>query len=491
VLEERTKPIAALRPGIRRQPGRLQRFLTVSLVVQDAVLIYVALSLAYWLRYGFKLGPTINGAVPFSAYQRVALLLLGIMMCTLFLKGAYRARLNREAVGECALIFSASTIAVAIVVVITFMLHMFEYSRGVIVYLWVLLIALLILGRAVFRLMQRYAHRRGWGVRRLLVVGASDVGKMIMQSVVDRHDLGYEVVGFVDRRNEQRVPDFGRFHRLGNMEDVSALIQTGNVDEIVIALPGSAHDETWSIVKLCDEQGVELKLVPDLFEMSLDRVQVDGIGGIPLLQIQEKRLRRLERIGKRILDLFVGCVLVLVTSPIIALLGLMIRLESRGPAFIKQERLGLNGRRFTCWKLRTMHVDADRVLAKILGLNEASGPIFKMRNDPRCTRIGRRIRRWSLDELPQVWNVVRGDMSLVGPRPPLPAEVVKYEPWQMRRLEITPGMTGIWQVSGRSDLSFDEMLMMDMMYVDNWSLGLDFQILLRTVKAVLGARGAY
>jgi lipopolysaccharide/colanic/teichoic acid biosynthesis glycosyltransferase len=172
-------------------------------------------------------------------------------------------------------------------------------------------------------------------------------------------------------------------------------------------------------------------------------------------------------------------------------LALLIRLDSDGPIFIKQERLGRNGRRFSCYKLRTMRTDADKLLPALRTRNEASGPLFKMRNDPRRTRVGRYIRRLSLDELPQVWNVVRGDMSLIGPRPPLPDEVQQYDSWHLRRLEATPGMTGLWQVSGRSDLSFDEMVMMDITYIDNWSLTLDFRILMRTVTAVLAGRGAY
>jgi lipopolysaccharide/colanic/teichoic acid biosynthesis glycosyltransferase len=183
--------------------------------------------------------------------------------------------------------------------------------------------------------------------------------------------------------------------------------------------------------------------------------------------------------------------LLILTAPITGLLGLLIRLESQGPAFLRQERVGVNGKPFTCLKLRTMRVDASDVQASLQAMNESDGPLFKLRNDPRCTPLGKRIRRWSLDELPQLWNVVRGDMSLVGPRPPLPHEVAKYDQRQMRRLEVKPGMTGIWQISGRSDLSFDEMVMMDIHYVENWSLGLDVTIMLRTVAAVLARHGAY
>ncbi|GAC1513584.1 MAG: sugar transferase [Chloroflexota bacterium] len=472
-------------------PANVRRLLPFMLAGQDAVLIYGAFALAYWTRYGLRAGPNISSTVAYSAYQRVALLLLCVMMPTLLVKGAYRSRLSTEIADEILTIFSSATITVASVLVVTFMLHQFEYSRAVMVYLWILLIVLLTAGRATSRGLQGMAHRRGLGVRRLLVVGASDTGKMIMQSVKNRPDLGYEVVGFVDRRSHTRVPDFGRFTRLGMIDDIPVLIEKHRVDEVIVALPGSAHEEVRSVVSLCDGSEVGLRLVPDLFELSLSRVEVDDIAGIPLLAVQEKPLHLIARATKRGMDLVVGSITAFSFLPILGILALLIRLDSEGPVFIGQKRVGAGGRHFSCFKLRTMRIDADILLPALQARNETTGPIFKMRNDPRCTRVGRYIRRWSLDEVPQLLNVVLGDMSLVGPRPPLSHEVERYEPWQLRRLEAKPGLTGLWQVSGRSNLVFDEMVMMDIMYIDNWSLALDLKIIMRTVSAVLAARGAY
>jgi exopolysaccharide biosynthesis polyprenyl glycosylphosphotransferase len=274
------------------------------------------------------------------------------------------------------------------------------------------------------------------------------------------------------------------------VDDLPALIEAGSVDEVIVALPASAHEEVVSVVSMCERHGVGLKLVPDLFEMSLSRVQVDDISGIPLLDVQDRTFRRLARLGKRCVDLVVGSVVLVLSLPLLALLALLIRLESPGPAFLRQERVGLGGRKFQCLKLRTMRTEAGD-MEPILFETAADMRLFKIRDDPRCTRVGRRIRRWSLDELPQVWNVLMGDMSLVGPRPPLPSQVAKYEPKHWRRLDVKPGMTGLWQVSGRSDLSFDEMVHMDIYYVENWTLMLDFKLMIRTVIAVLGRRGAY
>jgi exopolysaccharide biosynthesis polyprenyl glycosylphosphotransferase len=413
------------------------------------------------------------------------------MIPVLFVKDAYQTRMSSEVVDEFVTVFSAGTITVATVVVINEMLQQYQYSRAVIVYLWLFVILVVGSGRALYRALQGMLHRKGIGVSRVLVVGDSDAGKMVMQSIMNRPDLGFQLAGFVHHQAEARVRDFGRFRALGTVADVPGLIDAGTIDEVVIALPSSEHEQVWPILHLCERRGVDIKLIPDLFELSLSRVHVESVGGIPLLDVRERPLRSLARAVKRVLDLLIGGIGLLLALPVLSVLALLICLESRGPAFLRQDRVGLNGRRFSCFKLRTMRTDAEELRESLDEMNETDGPLFKMRDDPRRTRMGRRIRRLSLDELPQLWNVVKGDMSVVGPRPPLPREVADYDAWHMRRLEVKPGMTGIWQVSGRSDLHFDEMVMMDIYYVDNWSLALDLKIMLRTILPVLARRGAY
>lgn len=480
-----------LEPSAQRGTSAFRRFLPYTLVLSDAVLIYSAFILAYWIRYSLEIGPPIQQRVAFDAYQPLAGLLLGIMVGVLLLKGAYRTRMSTDVVDEFIAVFSAATISVAGIVVITSMLHQDQYSRGVVVYVWLLVIALVGLGRVLYRLLQGYCHRRGWGTRRVLVVGSSDAGKIAMQSMTNRPDLGYQLAGFVYHGPAAQIRDFGRFRALGTVSDIPELIESGQIDDVIIALPASAHEEVWPILALCEQHGVGLKLIPDLFEMNLSRVRVDDIAGIPLLDVRERPVRRLERVVKRVVDVGLSCLALLITLPLTVLIMLLIRLETRGPAVLRQERMGTGGQAFRCYKLRTMRRDADELRPALQSMNDTAGPIFKIKDDPRQTKIGRRIRRWSLDELPQLLNVLKGDMSIVGPRPPLPAEVAEYEGWQLRRLEVKPGMTGMWQVSGRSDLSFDEMVLMDIYYVDNWSLALDARILLRTVFAVLGRHGAY
>ena len=237
--------------------------------------------------------------------------------------------------------------------------------------------------------------------------------------------------------------------------------------------------------------GVEFRVAPDLYELSFDRVDVGDLSGIPLIGLKELSLRGWNLVVKRAMDLALTLLAAPVVLPLAALIVVAIRRDSPGPAIFEQRRLGKDVRPFTAYKFRTMVVDAEARKAALAPLNEADGPLFKIRNDPRMTHVGRILRRTSLDELPQLWNVLRGEMSLVGPRPPTLEEAACYQEWQARRLEVLPGLTGLWQVLGRSDTSFNEMVRLDIYYAENWSLGMDLRILLRTIPAVISGRGAY
>ncbi|MGH2448463.1 MAG: sugar transferase [Chloroflexota bacterium] len=468
----------------------LRRLAPLTLAVLDAVMMFVAFDLAYRARYQFGIGGKVHDFVSFTAYQPLVLLLVAVMVLALLTKGAYQFRLAHGTIDEIGAIASAATIAVAAIVIITAMLHRYGYSRAVIVYLWILLIPTVALGRGVFRWTESILYRRGYGTRRLLVVGLTESSKMIMQTLISRSELGYDLVGFVDHRGGF-LRDFGRFRALGTLDDLPDLIEHGALDDLIVALPAAEHEAIWSILRSCEDRGVAVSLVPDLFEVSLGKVRVDAVGGIPLLGVAEKPLRSVARGVKRTLDVLIAGTLLLLLSPIMAGLALLVRLTSSGPSFLAQQRVGVGGRTFGLLKLRTMRTDAEDLQPGLRDLSEIDGPIFKMRDDPRTTAIGRHMRRWSLDELPQLLNVLAGDMSLVGPRPPLPSEVACYQPEHHRRLEVKPGLTGVWQVSGRSDLAFDEMVVMDVYYIDNWSIALDAKILLQTVTAVLGRHGAY
>jgi len=244
-------------------------------------------------------------------------------------------------------------------------------------------------------------------------------------------------------------------------------------------------------VDQCQNRNVRARVVPDLFQMSLSSVDFYDLDGIPLLGVREATISQFERVLKRILDVVAGLAGLVVLAIIFVPVAIAIKLDSPGPVLYYQERVGRGGRRFNIIKFRSMHVDADAQQSSLLDRNEADGPLFKMKDDPRMTRVGRLLRKLSLDEWPQFLNVLKGDMSVVGPRPNRPAEVEAYKPWHRRRLEVKPGITGLWQVGGRSEVPFDEMVLLDVYYIENWSVALDLKVMLRTVPHVLLSRGAY
>lgn len=406
------------------------------------------------------------------------------------IRGLYKFRLTGTWFLQVWAIVSSATLGTGFLMTYYFIFQPPSNSRLLVPFVWATSIVVLCLGRLIVSGTMGMLYRLGWGETRVLVVGSGRLGKMIMQHLTANPTLGYSIVGFLNDMNE--VPaNFGRFKMLGTLDDIGLVIRSMQVDEVIIALPAHMHQYAVRTVHMCEHLGASFKLVPDLYEMSLSRIDMEAIEGIPLLSIRQVSLNTVQRLITRLVDMSVSAAVLLLGSPVWLCIALAIRLTSSGPIIYHQRRIGLGGQPFEVYKFRSMYKDADKVLAALMAHNEAQGPLFKMRGDPRITRVGKFLRRTSLDEIPQFINILKGDMSLVGPRPPLPAEVAQYEEWQKGRLAIKPGITGLWQVRGRSDISFDEGVLMDLYYIENWSLRLYFQILLRTVPAVLLSRGAY
>jgi exopolysaccharide biosynthesis polyprenyl glycosylphosphotransferase len=298
-------------------------------------------------------------------------------------------------------------------------------------------------------------------------------------------------VGFLDDNPAKGFTNIGPYRALGPVDNLAQVLENATVDDVIICLPWQSHRMIQRLLRTCEQSNVRAQVVPDLFQLTKNQVVVEELNGIPLVSTRDVSIQGWNFVIKRAFDLVASVVGGIVSLPLCALIAVAIKIDSPGPVLFTQMRIGRNGVPFVCYKFRSMVDGAAEMRQELGDLNEASGPLFKVRNDPRRTRVGRWIRRFSLDELPQVINVLRGEMSWVGPRPNLPEEVDQYQEWHKRRLTVSPGITGMWQVSGRSDLTFDEMVLLDIYYVENWNLAMDLSILVRSIPAILGARGAY
>ena len=330
--------------------------------------------------------------------------------------------------------------------------------------------------------------------RNVLLVGYGAQGQRMARSLIAKPGY-YTVVGYLDdtEHENETVP------RLGSVGDLRTVLDEHNIEQTMIALSGATTRDLQELMGICMEKRVDWNVVPPLMDLVLDQVRFDYVGGLPVVRQRGSKLVGYNWYFKRAFDLLGASILLILLSPLMALIYLMIKLTSRGPAIFKQTRIGLRERPFTVYKFRTMTVQndvgvhqsaaTDWVYGKELAGEEEEGPRFKLAADARITSAGKVLRATSLDELPQLWNVAKGDMSLVGPRPPIGYEVEQYTEWHKRRLEVPPGITGLWQVSGRNSLSFEEMVELDLDYIDSWSVALDLSILIRTIPAVVVDRG--
>ncbi len=469
------------------------RLLALGQALADAVLINVAFAISYWVRYELQWIRAVDEAnyVTYRAYVPMSLMLTAILLIAYRLEGIYGQPWNRPWYDEAYRVINGTTTGVIIMLAITFILRPYFYSRLIFLYAAMSIVILLGLSRWVKAWVLERLRRRGIGVRRALIVGAGEVGRTVMRNIVARSELGYQVVGFVDDNPEKSHTDIGRFKGLGDLDNIPRLIQEEKVDEVIITLPWQYHRKIISIMAQCERERVLARIVPDLFQLTLSQVDVDDLGGVPLIGVRDISISGGDQIIKRAMDFSASLVGLIVLSPLMLLIAAAIKLDSPGPVLFRQTRVGKGGRHFTLYKFRSMRQGAESEQQQLTDLNEADGPLFKIRDDPRLTHVGKILRRTSLDELPQLYNVLRGEMSLVGPRPPLPSEVEQYKPWHRKRLEVSPGMTGLWQVSGRSELTFDEMVLLDIYYIENWSPALDTLVFLRTIPRVLFGDGAY
>jgi len=407
--------------------------------------------------------------------------------------GLYRSRRLTSAREETLDVVKATSLASAAMLGVALLLGIDLITFRFLLVFWVLSTALTILARLTLRATLERFRVRGRNLRNLLIVGTNARALRFAELVESKPTLGYKVKGFVDDEWSGATGFRGTGRELAaGLGNFDSYIREHVVDEVVLALPVSSHYAQLSqLLRTCEEQGILVHMLPDLFEVRHARLKLEILEDQPVITLRTGAMEGGPLLVKRMFDVTVSLVLLILLAPLFVFVAVVLKLSSAGPVFFVQERVGLNKRPFRLLKFRTMVQDAERLQPALEGRNEATGPVFKIRNDPRITRVGAWLRRTSIDELPQLINVFVGDMSLVGPRP-LPVRDYRGfdADWHRRRVSVRPGITCLWQVGGRSAVPFERWMELDMLYIDTWSLWLDFKVLVRTLPAVLSGRGA-
>ena len=464
----------------------------IATILTDLLLVNGGFALAYVIRYQWQWLRPITFLEPFSDYLGQLALLNILLIFTFIQVRVWRRKRGEFWVDELSRITYAVAAGIGLLSMIAFFVQPTPFSR--LMYFWAFLAIVVLIGTA--RLLRRsllaMLYQRGILADRVLVIGSGEVGRSLIRTLLARPDLGYQAIGYLHDGLSENNIGLGRIPNLGTFADLPRMLaERPHLHTVFIALPGEMHQQISQLLRLCQEHSVRAQVVPDLLQLSMNRVEFNNMAGIPTLGVRDVGISRFQQLTKRLLDLAIILLGGLPALLVMGMIALAIKLDSPGPVIYKAMRVGKNGRSFPMYKFRSMVLDADLRKAELKQFNQADGPIFKMKDDPRMTRVGRVIRRVSLDELPQIYDVLRGEMSLVGPRPPLAEEVAQYKPWHKQRLSVIGGITGLWQVSGRSDLTFDELCLLDIYYIENWSLSMDIRILLQTIPHSLFGRGAY
>jgi len=469
------------------------RAIALGVLLGELSLTALSLPVAYVLRHGV-LAPFLPSLFPvapaFDRYAVLLLLILPIWAPMLYAAGFTRSHRTLPLFEEIWTVAKIAFGGTALLTLFVYGLRLEFVSRWLLAVFAIVNFLLLSGERVALRLLSRWVRARGYNFRTVLLVGTGPKASQLADFIEAHPHWGFRVLGYLDDHNGGEIHRSNQWDCLGQIGDLETVLRQEVIDEVIFVIEKGKLGDYEHALLVAERHGVRAHVSLDIFPHVLARPVLEELDGVPLLTFTTTPSNPAQLVAKRALDLGLSLVLFLLTLPIQALAALAIKLTSPGPSFFRQVRCGLNGRHFTLVKFRTMEAGAEERRSEIAHLNEMSGPVFKAARDPRRTLVGRLLRRLSIDELPQLWNVIVGDMSLVGPRPPLPEEVFRYEPWQRRRLSMKPGLTCLWQVSGRSELDFDRWMALDLKYIDTWSPLLDLKILLKTVPAVLSGRGA-
>ncbi|MDZ7798318.1 MAG: sugar transferase [Patescibacteria group bacterium] len=451
------------------------------LIPVDYLMLLTAGLLAYYLRFETALTDIrpVFYEMSFTGYLFIILVVSLVFLIVFTLSGLYNIKGTRRSVDEYAKVFVACSAAFMLLLLVTFFQRELFSSRFIILTGYIFSIIFVSIGRFFVRLIQRSLFKKGIGVHKVLVVGQDKEADNIVKEINLYPNLGYRIVACLDNFSEE------------NLAKAENIIKENNIDELIQAESNLAKEQVLNEIEFCNNHHIIFKYAAGLAEAQRVHLDVNAIGGVPIIEVKKTPLDGWGKIIKRFFDIVLSFLALIILLPLFLIVALAVKIDSRGPVFARLKRIGEGGRRFTLFKFRSMIKGAHAMKKDLVAMNERKdGPLFKIKNDPRITRVGRFIRKTSLDELPQLFNVLRGEMSLVGPRPHEPEEVASYEKHHRKLLAIKPGITGLAQVSGRSDLLFEEEVKLDIHYIENWSLKLDLQIILKTPFVVLSTKSA-
>lgn len=469
------------------------------LLFSDTLVVALSLVAAHALRYGTQptditFGFGSAGQVSVN-YWWVSLLIAGVWLVSLAISGTRDYRVSGTGTEEYREVVSTSFRVFGGIAIISYLFKL-ELGRGYFLLLLPIGVTALLLSRWLWRkwLLKQRSH--GKYVHRALVLGNVQKNSNVIKQILGEPNAGYEIVGAVsDFKNDDatQVANMGHnFPWMDSSNDILHVIDSLKPDTVIYTTSDSfTPDRLRRLGWRLEERGMNFVVAPALTDVAGPRIHTRPVAGLPLIHVEYPEFHGTKYWLKRAFDLIVTTALVIVASPLLLLVAIAIKADSRGPVIFRQERVGINGENFNMLKFRSMRIDAEELLQSLLEQTDGNGVLFKMKDDPRITPVGKFIRKYSIDELPQLFNVLKGEMSLVGPRPPLEREVELYDEWDGRRLLVKPGITGLWQVSGRSDLSWEDSIRLDLYYVENWSLLGDCQILYRTIRTVVHPNGAY
>lgn len=465
-----------------------------TLFISDAIItqctLWIAMQLRFVLPYGQNVEPEWVPQWVYVPSWRLHLVIGILWIASFLVLDVYTPRRIVRWVDEFQRILLAHTVAALSLAGLLYLGNV-QLLRLTYIYFGTISLFSLLTYRTILRTWHRLHHDTSRSVAHILIVGAGQVGREIVEEFVQQRWPGVEIVGFLDDDPQKQHRLIRGIPVLGNLSEISAIIRERQVDEVLIALPANAHERIANLITQLQSLPLRIRIAPDYFSLAFFGATVESLGGIPLIGLRDPAITEFQRFVKRVFDILLAFAAILLSAPLWAAVALAIKWEDGGPILYLAERVGENGRLFKMYKFRSMVVNADQLQKQINNVDTNGNVVHKMADDPRVTRIGRLIRQTSIDELPQLFNVLKGDMSMVGPRPEQPWLVALYEPWQRKRLAVPQGITGWWQVNGRSDNLMHLHTEQDIYYIQNYSIWLDIQILWRTITVVMRGKGAY